>query len=402
MVWRAGYGTFYNPRLTGVDSSGFNTTTPLVTTIDSVTPIASISNPFPNGLNLVPCATRSPECLTGTSFTVRNPKSKTPTILNYSTGFQLELPGHWLLDASYVGSVARRANPSWAINAPPVTSLSLGTALLAAVPNPFFGLIPASSGALGQKAIPLYQLLAPTPNMMYSNTMPVYGNGHTTYHSGQFSMERRFAHDFSLLASWTWSKLMSHASYMNTGFSDAMENTVLDIDRTHRLVANGIWELPFGKGKALDAHSGVLNHIIGGWQFSGVASFQTGAPIKTSGNTVATGQPVRLSDPSISKWFNTAAFVVQPGLPQPLGQRTLTTYLRDFRNAGINNFDLSAAKSIQFTERFKLQFRSEFFNAFNRVQWGNPDTGLTSSNYGKITSQANIPRQIQFGLKLIY
>jgi len=402
IVWRAGYGTFYNPRLTGVDLSGFNTATPMVTTIDSVNPVNTLSNPFPSGLNLVPCATRGPECLVGTGITFRNPKVATPTILNYSSGLQIELPGRWLLDAAYVGSTTRRFNPSWAINAPPLSSLSLGTALLGSVSNPFYGLIPASSGTLGSKNIPLYQLLAVIPNYPYSSTWAVSGVGHNTYHSGQFSLERRFANDFSMLTSWTWSKLMAHSNYMNTGFSDAFENMVADIDRTHRVVMSGIYTLPMGKGKVLDPHNAAANHIIGGWQFSGVASFQSGGPIKTAGNTVATGQSVMISDPSINKWFNTGAFAVQTGLPQPLGQRTLTQYLSQLRNMGINNFDLALDKAFQLSERFKLQFRSEFFNAFNRPQFGNPDVSVTSGNYGKITSQANIPRQIQFGLKLVY
>jgi len=402
MVWRAGYGTFYNPRLTGVDMSGFNTVTPMVTTIDSVTPVNNLSNPFPNGLSLVPCAARDPECLMGRGITFRNPKVVTPTILNYSTGFQLELPGRWLLDAAYVGSITRRFNPAWAINAPPVTSLSLGTALLGAVPNPFYGLIPASAGILGSKTIPLYQLLAPIPNYPFSNTTLVPGVGHNTYHSGQFSVERRFANDFSLLTSWTWSKLMSHSNYMNPGFSTDFENMVADIDRTHRVVVTGIYVLPMGRGKALDARNAALNHIIGGWQLSGVASFQTGGPIKTPGNTVATGQSVKIPNPSVDKWFNTGAFAVQTGLPQPFGQRTLTQYLGQFRNMGINNFDLALAKAFQLSERFKLQFRSEFFNAFNRPQFGNPDVVVTSPNYGKISSQVNIPRQIQLALKLVY
>ena len=196
---------------------------------------------------------------------------------------------------------------------------------------------------------------------------------------------------------------MSRQNYMNTGFSDFIESTILDIDRPQRLVLNGVWEMPFGEGKHFRAGNAFVDKVIGGWQFSGIASFQGGGPIRTPGGAIATGQPVRLStEPTIDKWFNTGAFAVQPGLPQPLGQRTLTLYLGDFRNHGINNFDLSVAKNTKIGERFRLQFRSEFFNAFNRVQWGNPDTGITSSNYGKITSQANIPRQIQFGLKLIF
>lgn len=401
-VLRAGFGAFYNPRLTGVDLGGFNTSTNMVTTVDSVTPLNTLANPFPNGLNLLPCGSRNPECLMGTDITFRNPKVQTPSVLNYSTGLQYELPGRWLLDAAYVGSTTRRFNPSWAPNAPDVSYLALGNQLLSAVPNPFYGLIPASAGTLGGRNIPLYQLLSKMPNYPTTRSMAVAGVGHNTYHSAQFSIERRFANDFSLLSSYTWSKLMAHNSYMNPGFSDAFEHMVADIDRTNRLVVNGIYHLPVGKGKRFSPGSAIVDAIIGGWQLSGVASFQSGAPIKTGGNTIATGQSVRISNPTIDKWFNTAAFAVQPGVAQPFGLRTLTQYISEFRGMGIANYDVSVNKNFQLSERFRLQFRSEFFNFFNRVQFGSPNVGVTSSTYGMITSQANIPRQIQFGLKLIY
>ncbi|MBN9663223.1 MAG: carboxypeptidase regulatory-like domain-containing protein [Acidobacteria bacterium] len=402
MVLRSGFGTFFNPRLTGVDLGGFNTSTPMVTTIDSLTPASTLANPFPSGLNLVPCATRNPECLLGTGITFRNPKVKTPAVLNYSTGLQVELPGRWLLDAAYVGSTTRRFNPNWAPNALPASYLSLGNALLSAVANPFYGLIPASAGTLGSKTFPLYQLLAKNPNYPVTTNMAVAGVGHNTYHSAQFSLERRFANDFSILSSYTWSKLMAHSNYMNPGFSDAFENMVADIDRTQRLVINGIYNLPVGKGKRFAINSTILDHVIGGWQLSGVGAFQSGAPIKTNSNTVATGQSVLTSDRNVDKWFNTGAFAVQQGIAQPFGQRTLTQYLSEFRNQGIANYDISVNKSFQLAERFRLQFRSEFFNVFNRTQFASPNVSVTSATYGKVTSQANIPRQIQFGLKLVY
>lgn len=268
--------------------------------------------------------------------------------------------------------------------------------------NPFYGLIPASAGTLGSKTFPLYQLLAKNPNYPVTTNMAVAGVGHNTYHSAQFSLERRFANDFSILSSYTWSKLMAHSNYMNPGFSDAFENMVADIDRTQRLVINGIYNLPVGKGKRFAINSTILDHVIGGWQLSGVGAFQPGAPIKTNSNTVATGQSIFTSDRNVDKWFNPGAFAVQQGIAQPFGQRTLTQYLSQFRNQGIANYDISVNKSFQLAERFRLQFRSEFFNVFNRTQFASPNVNVTSATYGKVTSQANIPRQIQFGLKLVY
>jgi hypothetical protein len=105
------------------------------------------------------------------------------------------------------------------------------------------------------------------------------------------------------------------------------------------------------------------------------------------------GSPV-LGNPTINEWFNTAAFA----LPAPY---TYGNAGRDsLRGPGFWNMDFSLFRSFSLTEHAHLQFRGEFFNIFNNVDFGNPSATLGNPNFGVITSTANSPRTIQFGAKL--
>jgi len=397
-VWRAGYGVFYNPRSTGVNMRGFDVTTPMLVCIDGLTPARDISNPFPERLLAAPGAGRSPAALVGQDANFTNPQITTPKISNWSTGFQTQLSSTLVIDASYVGTRTNRLNPGWAFNTYDAKYLSLGSELNRAVPNPFYGLIPATAGALGQRTVQLGQLLRPFPS--YANVNgSIPGTGSMIYHAAQLSIEKRFSSGFSFLGSYTFSKLMDKSTFMNSGYSNVYESVIADIDRPQRLVLSGVYELPFGRGKPIaSAAPSWLNHVVGGWQVTHVAAFQSGRPLQAPSNAIATGQSAALENPTIDRWFNTAAFAVQP----PFTLRTLSARLSDVRGAGINNWDISAIKNTQLTERIRMQFRAEFFNAFNRVQFDMPDRNVTGGNFGKVTGQTNIPRQIQFGLRLLF
>jgi hypothetical protein len=396
MVWRVGFGVFYNPRLSGINMRGFDAVSPMLTSLDGLTPLRNISNPFPNGLVKPVGASGSKTALIGQDANFTNPQITTPKVTNWSTGFQYELPQHVLIDASYVGSIANRWNPNWAFNSFDAKYLALGSGLYQNVPNPFFGLIPTSAGSLGQPTIQLQQLLRPFPAYNSVNS-GIVGTGETVYHSAQISAERRFENGFTFLASYTLSKLMDRSAFMNPGYSNVYESTISDYDRPQRFVLSGVWELPFGKGKRLgDNIKGIAGKLVSGWQINNITTLQRGQALKAPGGAIATGISAAVPNPTIDQWFNTKAFAVQP----PFTLRTLTRNLAVVRMDGINNWDLSMIKNTKVTERVTVQFRAEFFNVFNHVQWGNPNTDVTSSTFGQVFSQANTPRQIQFGIKL--
>jgi hypothetical protein len=149
----------------------------------------------------------------------------------------------------------------------------------------------------------------------------------------------------------------------------------------------------------------VLDLVLGGWQFNGIASFQTGMPLAMSSigvarpNRIAKGE--KYSGPvqkRLERYFDVSAFAVPPAFTYGNSSRTAP----DIRSHGINNFDLSMFKHFQVSERLRAQLRFEAFNAFNRVQFAAPGTTAGTTSFGVITAQQNSPRQLQLGLKLLW
>jgi hypothetical protein len=188
------------------------------------------------------------------------------------------------------------------------------------------------------------------------------------------------------------------------------------IDQTHRSVASFIYELPFGKGKRFGTNiAGVGDAILGGWQVSGIVTFSSGPPLSVgvSGDRANIGarrmQPaIRLGEgndaslrgnirnnPVVSPYFRTEDFAVTPIYTMGNAGRGILT------SPGINNWDMSAFKRFHITEKVTLEFRSEFFNAWNHAQFGSPDTGVQSASFGRIFG-ARESRDIQLGLKVLF
>jgi hypothetical protein len=153
--------------------------------------------------------------------------------------------------------------------------------------------------------------------------------------------------------------------------------------------------------------------VLGGWQVNGITTVQGGTPLQISAsNTLSnfdfqtlyantTGQNATLHGDihqRLKKYFNTAVF----SQPAPFTLGNGPAYYDNLRGPGLNSTDLSLFKEFSPVWRLKVQFRAEAFNVFNHVQFGNPDTGVTDTAFGQITSQANTPRQVQFGLKFLF
>src|SRR5262249_53041318 len=184
---------------------------------------------------------------------------------------------------------------------------------------------------------------------------------------------------------------------------------------SHRSVTSFVYDLLSGAARRLGASAPpAVNRLIGGWQFNGIATFQSGLPlIITQGqNNVGLFNPTQRptwngsdanlsgsTDAMVKRWFDTSAFSITPAFTWGNTPRVMP----DLRADGTKNFDLSLFKNNYFNQgKFNAQFRMEFFNAFNRVQFNPPGTQVDSSNFGVVSGQANSPRQIQLSLKLIF
>jgi hypothetical protein len=226
------------------------------------------------------------------------------------------------------------------------------------------------------------------------------------YHGLEASLTRRFSGGLLFEASYTWSKGLGHleGNPLDSRNKD-LDFGLIDLDRTHMFSFNYVWEMPFFKGQR-----GVAPAILGGWQISGITTFQSGLPLGITqpgdvanfGGGTGAQRPDIVGDPNegrgdnINRYFNVDAFR-QVTRAQGIG----TAGLRPVRGPGINNFDASLFKNIKPREGMRIQFGAEMFNIFNHAQFEGVGTGMGAATFGVVTD-ARDPRAIQLRLKMSF
>jgi hypothetical protein len=278
------------------------------------------------------------------------------------------------------------------------------------VDNPFFGA--GLGGVLANPRISRAQLLRPYPQ--FTDVIPLYSTGASAnYHSLQASFSKRFSRGLQFEGSYTWAKAIQEALRHVDSYNIRQSRALADYDIAHRFVMSYIYELPFGRGRRFGADwAGVTNFVLGGWQFNGFTTFQSGTPLQISANNVAgLFNPIGIASNNgrsgkrtgeivdrLDRYFDPTVY------SQPLAFTfgNMSIYAPDLRSPGIRNWDLSIFKEWRVVEKATVQFRTEAFNAFNTVRFGSPNTTVTSNQFGVISTQANSPRQVQFGLKLLF
>ena len=243
-------------------------------------------------------------------------------------------------------------------------------------------------------------------------------NGISRYNALTARVTKRFSQGLSVLAAYTYSKQLdfnggdsSEVTLLQDANNPRASYSVGDIDVPQVLSISPIWELPFGSGRRYLNRAGLVNALAGGWEFSGIVSFQSGTPYTIyspddfSNSGSASPQPDRICNGAgpkkVEQWFDTSCFTTA-NLALALANGTPR-----FGNSGRNilfgpslkQWDISFIKRNQLSERFSLEFRAEFFNLFNHPHFGNPASTTDTGDFGLIES-AGSPRDIQFGLKL--
>jgi hypothetical protein len=312
------------------------------------------------------------------------------------------------LEVAYIGNRGTKLRVSQPLNpvpqkyysTSPVRDQNTINFLSAAVANPFYPLLPRTS--LSGSTVSRSQLLTPFPE--FTNVATDVNRGYTWYHSLQTSFEKRLSAGYTMNVAYTWSKLMGATSFLNN-FDAATERVISGDDRTHRVVVTGVWEMPVGTGrKFASGAKGFSGRMISGWQAQGIFQAQSGAALGF-GNAIFNGnlKDIPASNQTVYHWFNVDAGFERSSSKQ-LGSnvRMFPTRFSGIRGPIMNNWDLSLLKNTSVTEKFKVQFRAEFLNAFNHTQFDNPNTSPSSSSFGWITGVTHIPRVIQYGLKLTF
>ncbi|MBS1825067.1 MAG: carboxypeptidase regulatory-like domain-containing protein [Acidobacteria bacterium] len=416
MVVRGGYGLFYS--LLGADFSdvsqpGFNQRTNIVSSLDNgQTYVASITNPFPSGLEKPAGSSRGLLTFLGRSPGFFAEDGRRPYSQRWSYSMQFEPMKRSVLEVGYIGSRATRLRVPANLNAIPRQYLSTSPVrdqatidfLSARTSNPFVGLpgfegTAFYAGAFTNRS----QLIRPLPHFGDLSTgLPA---GSSWYHAFTARFERRFHHGFLVLASYTWSRTMEAVAYREDT-DPAPEHVLSDLDRPHRLTFSTMYEIPVGRGKRfLNGMNPVLNHAIGGWQFQAVFQMQSG-PGLAFGNVIYNGtwDQLGLSNRSLQRWFNTDLFERDPQKQLANNIRTFPTRLSAVRSDGINAWDLSVHKNFRVREWFTAQLRGEAEGAMNHPNYSPPNFNPASTLFGRVTATqtGQEERRIFVGLKLIF
>jgi hypothetical protein len=322
---------------------------------------------------------------------------KVTYMMQWSLSYQRQVGKDWLVTANYLGNASRHIWGSTDINY--------------AIPT-------AGASTSNTNNRRLTYLLNPTLGQYYGNIQQTDDGANGSYQGLLFKAEHRMAHHFTLLSTYTYSHCISTwdfagelagTLYQNPLNRASGERGNCGFDHRHNLTNSLVASSP-GLG------SGAARLVTKDWQISPIVSFFTGNPIQiTDGKDISlSGQgldrpnvvlpdQVYASPKSVGSYLNPAAFICAGS------NAACTVFSGQFGNLGRNsvygpgqrNFDIAVSRRFQFTERWKMEFRSDFFNVLNHANWNNPTSSVTSGTFGQIVSFGS-PRLIQMAIKLYF
>ena len=446
-IVRGGYGIYYdtlNVMNSAVDQYGFSRTTRTQLTNDAGTTwlagdprngISPLVDPFPvraDGTRFdVPLRDAlGAMARVGEGYTFGRYDRAHPRVQRWRVGVQRELGSNMLVEASYWGQYADRlfvttrldALPEQYWNATNTRNNALATSMNQQVTNPFhisnFESLRTSDPTLYQHlstlaqftspTIQKHRLLRPFPHMNGLNDSAA-NTGAARTHALELNFQRRLAQGFMVNASYTW-MLQENRTILDNEFE--LAPTIWypsDTARPHRLTATGLYELPFGKGRAY-FKSGILNHILGGWQVALTYEFQPG-PLLAWGNIFYNGnldtfaEDVTANEQSLEQWFDTSLPFERAAANQPAAfqARVFPRVFNGVRADGLNQWNGNILRRIPLGQRARLELRGDVMNLQNRSQMNPPDMSPTSTNFGRITSQtASLNRFFQVQARLLF
>jgi hypothetical protein len=452
-VVRGGYGMYYSQSRSGVTGvvpyggAGFNqyTNVLIVNPNDRATPFVNLSNPFKFGL--IQPAGNSLGLLNDVGFGANGPIrtpgwNQTPYEQSWSFGIERELPGHFLINAEYIGkkgthlpftgSTERNHLGPWVENLPlagpnpggPDCQILSIACLNSQVDNPFVNLINDPNSEIGISApqISYYQLLLPYPHFTGVSTEPQL-IANSIYHGLQFTAEKKYSNGLQLLATFVWSKSIDDASsgdanvsWAQQGFDSLqdpnkpeLERSLSTFDIPYVLQFSYSYDLPVGHGRPfLGNMPRWADAIVGGWKTNGIwriadgrplSFFVDGQPLPTYGsqrpNLVGTPKRNHGSDWLDNYFADTSVFQV----PAPFTLGNAPRAIGSVRTPWSFTADLSLGKQFRIREEMNFEFRVEAKNALNHPVFGTPNTNVGDGQFGSINYVAIKPREVQLGFK---
>ncbi len=426
-VLRGGYGLVYLGQNAVGASTGFSRSTGVIASADGgLTPRVTLGNPFPEGL-LQPVGNSlgtSTNLGLGASFQYMD--RPLPYSHQYSFGFQRELPWNIVADVSYVGNQTRKLPVTADLNALPVSELGkASTYYTERVNNPMAGLLP-DNGAKNGATIPRQDLLMPYPQYtgVSASNVPI---GKQRYDAMQSSLTKRFSSGVTFRINYTIAKSLEQVSFLNAqdfNLTDIqaskLEKRLVDYDAPQHFAVLGSMDLPFGRHKKWGSNMHpIANFFLGGWNIAGnynrrsglPLAFPNAAPVRAGSAKLSGAQRDELAakygqkywDVSYVPFFDVSLFPKVAG-PAPFTLRDFPTRFPDVRSFGLNNLDLTLAKSWSIGERVRMHFRAETMNTFNTVYFKSlTGTNVTSSNFGFLNQDPTVdPRMTVMVLRMTF
>jgi hypothetical protein len=402
-VLRMGYGIGYDSFFNNIASNAQTSVPNVVATATPSTVTTSAPRGLPALSGSIPTAPRPASPLDSQTLVPGNLVN--PYYQRWSVGMQREFAGNFLLDLSYVGSKG--------------TKLYLNEQL-----NPT---VPASLQVIPSTAtpIPAANLQSRRDALQGSRNIRTNG-GDSNYHALQTLLTRRLSKGLMGSATYTWSKMIDNGgdvfsvTQVNQTASPAVpafysgglrfDRARSVYDRTHRAVVSMVYDLPFAGGR-----KGAIGHLLGGWQLSTIYSIESGVPLNVTNGLDADGldgagdrpdwnprgqkgvravpgnSPTGYVNPDAGNAPidpSTAEYVALPAQSGPNPARTGNLGRNTRRTPRLNNFDVNFFKTFHVTERFKAEFRTEFFNFLNHPQFGVPSVSAFSP--GQQAVQASV------------
>jgi hypothetical protein len=423
LVVRGGYGVFYQHenRIGSESLIQLNPPQFVDTQLSggASNPVFKLSDGFPSaeiaaqGVNL-----------TSIQIRAQDPNQRTPYVEQTSFGVEYEVNKNTSFSTTYVGNWGRKEERVRDYNQPMITGFDTGCPILQ---YPYANLT-------NMLTVDTFTPTGCSNPSQHAYLETATNDGNTDYNGVEFQLKQRMAYGLYYSLGYTFSHGLSNfRDNLTAGqlpqnsynYAAEMGNSVFDI--RSRFVGNFLWELPFGRGRRFMNGDNFAARWLGDWQFNGIVTLQTGTPFNITAdiNNVVDGNNPNYADciPGVDPhagattnhnlYTTTGTYLNPAAFAAPAVGTFGTCAPYQFYGPGIQMWDLSLFKDFHITERFRLQFRTEFFNAFNHPNFQNPNGDISSGGFGKVSNTLNPteggdsggpgdPREIQFGLKLYF
>jgi hypothetical protein len=433
MVVRGGYGVYYdtlNATAITPNQLGFGTVTTVPSSQDfgqtwaSGDPLRGISlltDPFPvraDGTRFVTPVGSSlgGDFVAGQALNYGNLDREHARMQRWRFGVQRELGRNMAIEVAYVGSFADNVDvtvpqdvlpsPYW--NHSQTRNAALATANNTNVPNPFFignlAALRASNPALYNQlaaqalftspTIQKHRLLRPFPHMSVGTGLQAQAQplGKVRTHAVEVNFQRRFSGGLLLNAAYFGMRAEEWLNIINEYDQAPTQWVTSQNARPHRVTLSGVYELPFGRGRAFLNDGGILGKLLGGWQTASSFEWQPG-PLLQFDNVFFNGDldDITLDDHSLDRWFNVDAGFERSStrVPADFQERLFPLRIDGLRGHDTLLLNSNISRSFPLKGRATVQIRFDALNILNRQQFGNPNLNPTSTDFGRVTSNAN-------------